>query len=276
MEFKHFSFNGRILPAEQAVIPLSNIEYSYGFGVYETIRVLKGAPYFLKDHLDRLRESAKIIGLEHPFDLEFIRRSVTALVQKYGARTFNLKILLIGGSKKDDAKLFILCLNPLFPDKKLYKKGATFITYRYERAFPRAKTLNMLQSYLAYRKARDAGAYDALFINRDGFITEGTRTNFFCVKGKTIITPDEKDILLGITRKALLQVAPKAGYIVKRGNIKPTEVKSYDGAFITGTPSKIIPVAKIDDIILDNSSGAVNELMRTFDRFLENCGGKLS
>lgn len=276
MKFKHFSFNGRILSAEQAVIPLSNIEYSYGFGVYETIRVLRGVPYFIQDHLDRLRKSAEIIGLEHPFDLEFIKKSVVALVQKCGIKTFNLKILLIGGPRKDDAKLFILCFSPLFPDKKLYKEGATFITYYYERVFPRAKTLNMLQSYLAYRRARGMGAYDALFVNRNGFITEGTRTNFFCVKGKTIITPDEKDILLGITRKALLRVAIRAGYAVKQGNIKPTEVRSYDGAFVTGTPSKIIPVAKIDDIVLDNSPKAMKGLIRIFNQFLENCGGKLS
>ena len=67
MDFKYFSKNGELLPVEDAVVPLANIEYQYGFGVYETIRVVHGTPYFLKDHLERLQESARLIGLEHSF-----------------------------------------------------------------------------------------------------------------------------------------------------------------------------------------------------------------
>ena len=181
MEFKYFSQNGKILPIKQAVIPISNIEYAYGFGVYENVRVSKGLIYFLKDHTDRLFESAKTIGINHLFDEAFIRNSILDLIKDYKSETFNLKILLIGASTKEKAILNILCLNPLFPDRKLYRDGAEFITYNYERAFPHAKTLNMLQSYIAYSKVRETGAYDALLINHDGFILEGTKTNFFCI-----------------------------------------------------------------------------------------------
>lgn len=274
MAFQYFSKNGEILPAKEAVIPLSNIEYSYGFGVYETIRVAKGIPYFLADHIERLKESAHIIGLEHPFTEESVMKSVQELVKKNEVDAANIKILLIGAPKSEDALLFIICLNPLFPDKKLYRDGALFITYEYERAFPHAKTLNMLQSYLAYKKAKEEGAYDALLINKDGCITEGTRTNFFCIKEKTIYTPREDEILLGVTRKAVLQVAERNNFSIQEKDITWGDLQRADGAFVTSTSSKIIPVRKIDDQEF-HGPAALQTLMQLFDQFLDSCRGAL-
>lgn len=272
MDFQYFSKNGEILPIEQASISLSNIEYQYGFGVYETIRVVDGIPYFLAQHLERLLESARIIGLEHSYSLESIGESIAELIKKNGSGTCNLKILLIGGR---EPVLSILCLNPLFPDKKLYRDGAHFITYEYERAFPHAKTLNMLQSYLAYKRAKENDAYDALLINNNGCITEGTRTNFFCIEGKTLVTPPEEEILLGVTRAAVLQVAKENGFSLEEREIRFGELARSDGAFITSTSSKIIPVRSIDEYQFPEPPSTLRELMSTFDTFLETCDGKL-
>jgi len=268
MDFKYFSQNGKILPIEQAVIPLNNIEYSYGFGVYESLRVTNGTVYFIDDHIERLLESAKIIGLFHNFDEEFIKNNIFDLIKDYKTETFNLKIILIGGPTKEKASLNIFCLNPFFSDHKLYREGAEFITYNYERAFPHAKTLNMLQSYLAYGKAKKSGAYDALLINQKGFITEGTRTNFFCIKDRTIFTPPEKDILLGVMRKAVIEVAIQNSFKIVEKNIKLEDIKTYDGAFVTSTSSKIIPIKSIDGIIL-NIPDSLKELMRLLNDFLK-------
>jgi len=268
MDFKHFSQNGKILPIEKAVIPLSNIEYSYGYGVYESLRVNNGIVYFIDDHIERLIESAKIIGINHLFDEEFVKKSILDLVVDYQTETFNLKILLIGGATKERAVLNIFCLNPFFPDRKLYHQGAEFITYEYERAFPHAKTLNMLQSYLAYKKAKESGSYDALLVNQNGYVTEGTRTNFFCIKRKTIYTPFKKDILLGVMRKAMLKVALSNDYKIVETNIKLDDVKSYDGAFVTSTSSKIMPIKSINGIVF-NIPASLKELMSLLNKFLE-------
>lgn len=265
MEFKYFSRNGDIRPITEAAVPLANIEYQYGFGVYETIRVENGIPYFLAEHIERLQESARILGIEHDFADAFVGKAINELIGKNDAGTYNLKILLIGGK---EPSLYVLCLNPFFPDKKLYRDGVDFVTYEYERPFPHAKSLNMLQSYLAYRKAKEAGAYDALLVNRKGCITEGTRTNFFCIKGKTLVSPPEHEILLGVTRKAVLNVAEESGYTRETKNILFTEIGDYDGAFITSTSSKIIPVRSVDGTRLRPPSQELRELMMLFDEFL--------
>ncbi|MEK7594514.1 MAG: aminotransferase class IV [Patescibacteria group bacterium] len=269
MSFKFFSHNGEILPLDQATVPLSRVEYSYGFGVYESIRVSKGKVFFLNDHCQRLMNSAELIGLEHSFTSELIASSIQELIEKNEAETCNLKLLLIGGRTADDATLDILCLNPLFPDRKLYKQGASCITYQYERQLPKAKTLNMLSSYLAYKQAKEAGAYDALLINGGGYITEGTRTNFFVIKDKTIISPYEKDILLGVTRDKVLQVARDNGFTVEEQDIKLEDLANYDGCFLTSTSSKIMPISKIDDQDFGTPTPQLQELMTAFNQFLE-------
>ncbi len=276
MDWRYFSKNGEILPSVEASIPLSSIEYTYGFGVYESIRVTKGTVYFIDDHVERLMESAQAIDLEHPFDAAFVKKSILELVTKNEAETCNIKILLIGGATSEKANLFILCLNPFFPDRKFYKEGADVITAHFERVFPHAKTLNMLQSYLAYRKAKRAGAYDALLINRNGLIIEGTRTNFFCISGKTLYTPNEDDILLGVTRKAILKVAKDKGYTLEQKDISLIEISQYEGAFVTSTSSKIVPIKSIDGDTLPPVPQSLKELMNAFDEFLTVCNGKLA
>ncbi len=276
MPYKFFSKNGQVLPARQAVVPIDNIAFAYGFGVYETIRVDKGTIYFPNEHLGRLLQSAQIIGLEHRFNIAGINDSISELIQKNKTDTCNIKILLVGGASKDQANLYIMCLNPLFPDRKLYRDGAKLITYEAERPFAHAKSLNMLQSYLAYRQAKENDAYDALLIDRNGHITEGTRTNFFVVIGRTLISPPEDKILMGVMRKIVLKVAQENNFKIRQFSIKPTDLENYDSAFLTSTSSKIMPVKSIDGNIFTNSSPELRELMKMTGEFLTNCKGELS
>lgn len=268
MRYKYFSRNGEILPVEQAVTPLDDIAYAYGYGVYETIRVVKDVPGFLREHCERLLGSAQAISLLHQFSIEAITTAVMGLVEKTAGDTYNLKVQLIGGKTAEDATLYIQCLNPHFPDRKLYREGVTCITIEYERPFPHAKTLNMLPSYLAYRDAKAASAYEALFVNRHGCIVEGTRTNFFCMKGKTITTPPEEDILLGVTRKTVLEVAKVEGYDVLEQDIPLANIDEYDAAFITSTSTKIMPIRAIGDTTIGPPSDQLQQLMKVHDAYL--------
>jgi len=268
MAFPYFWHNGELLPTEQATVPLSRLEYSYGFGVYESIRVNKGTVFFLEEHCERLMESAKTIGLDHNFSPDFVRKCVTDLIAQNRVEACNVKVLLIGAPAAEEATLDILCLNPLFPSRQLYKDGATCITFKYEREYPAAKTLNMLSSYLAFRQAKAAGAYDALLINRLGCITEGTRTNFFALKGRVLISPPSSQVLLGVTRQNVLKVAQKTGLELVEQDIPLLELPNYDGAFITSTSSKVLPLQKIDEYNFDPALPAIRQLMQDFDKYL--------
>lgn len=268
MAFSVFSKNGVLLPSAEATVPLSDIAYAYGFGVYESIRVVRGRALFLEDHLKRLLHSAEILKLEHTLDTTTMSAWVDALAKKTEADAFNIKMLLIGGKDAASATLFIMPLAPLFPDKRLYTHGAKAVTVHHERYLPHAKSLNMLPSFLAYRKAKNDGCYDALLVDRHGCITEGTRTNFFVIKGRELFSPPEKDILQGVTLLHVLDVAKANGFTVEYQPIPLTSLDSFDGAFLTSTSSKIMPLAQIDETAL-RIPETLTELIGHFDVFLK-------
>lgn len=268
MAYPYFSRNGELLPIEQATVPLQDIHYAYGFGVYETIRAAHGKIRFLEAHARRLMASAGVIGLEHSFSVESVVKAAEDLIIKNEVENCNIKILLIGGAAPEKATLNMLCLNPHYPDRKLYKDGVHTITTELERPFPHAKTLNMLPSYLARRDARASGAYDALLIDRRGCIAEGTSTNFFALKGRTLFTPPEADVLLGVTRDNVLRVARQNGFTVEEKNLKLAEITQYDNVFLTGTSIKIMPVRSINKHVWEQITPELQELIRLFDSFL--------
>jgi branched-chain amino acid aminotransferase len=282
MNFKYFSKDGQLLPQDQATIPLSNIAYQYGFGVYETLKVRNNILYFLDQHVDRLIHSAEQLDMLHGFTRDEIKKYIQELVDVLAKDSdnpkfsCNLKMLLIGGAKKDeDAQLFILALDPLYPNRKFYKQGVKTVTVNYQRALPNVKSLNMLMSFLAYRKAGVNECYDALLLDHNGHILEGTRTNFYVIKDKTIISPLEKDILEGVTRQTVLSVAKKNGYKVVEKDIPFSEIKknAYDGAFLTSTSSKIVPINQIDDFHFEKISEDILNLIKLYDTFLDESQG---
>jgi branched-chain amino acid aminotransferase len=272
--FQYFSQNGQILPIDQASVPLDNIAYSYGFGVYETLKVRNGLLYFVDQHVERLLQSAEIITLDHPFTKEAIKNYLQALLESLELTSekssCNLKMLLIGGH---EPQLFILALAPLFPDRKLYRQGAKTITVHYQRLFPNAKTLNMLASYLAYKKAKEQGCYDALLQTASGELLEGTRTNFYTIKDDIIFTPPIEHILEGVTRQTVLAVAKKEGFTIREADIPIDNLPKYDGAFLTSTSSKIIPIRQIDEHTFQEIPKDLKRLMKAYDTFLQTCNG---
>jgi branched-chain amino acid aminotransferase len=276
MAFDYFSRNGELLPISDANVSIGDVAYSYGFGVYETIRLQNSIPYFVEQHLDRLLESARLLQIEHRFLPDDIVKYILAVVAMNKVEHANLKILLIGSDTPEAATLFIQVLNPLYPERKWYKTGVHCSTYSYERFMPHAKSLNMLQSYLAYREARKVHAYDALLINSKQEITEGSRTNFFGIKGKKIISPPENQILLGVMRTVVMSVARSYGFTIVERPIHIESLTDLDGAFLTSTSSKVMPIRSINEHLFESIPKQLGELIDCVHTFLDGSAGILS
>lgn len=276
MNFKFFYKNNKILPIDEATIPLSNIEYAYGYGVYELIKVRNSIIYFADQHSKRLLQSAKFLGIDHEFTSNYITNSMIELVYHNAIVSANIKILLLGGKEKSSAQLILIPSNPLYPDRKLYISGAKTITINHQRFIPQAKTLNMLGSYLAYKIAKQNNCYDALLIDKNNNIIEGTRTNFFAIKNKTIITQDNNKILQGVTRDILLLIADRNKYKIEIGKIKKNDLSVLDGAFLTSTSSNIMPLKQIDNYKFQTISIEIKNLIKIYNDFLKSSGGKFN
>jgi len=138
---------------------------------------------------------------------------------------------------------------------------------------PNAKTLNMLQIYLFFTKARKNGHYDAVFLDTDNTILEGTRTNLFVIKDSTLVTPPKEFVLDGVIRQTLIATAQKNGFTVKEEKIPLSDLENFDGAFLTSTSTKILPLVKIDDFIFPEIPQKLKELMKMYDDFLDTSKG---
>ncbi len=267
MEYTWCLKNGDMIATESASVPLSNIEYAYGFGVYETVRVVHGTPLFLTQHLERLLRSAEIIGLRHTLHLALLAEWTTSLLRKNEADTCNVKMLLIGAREPKDAMLWMIPLAPLFPDKRLFTRGVSTISIVHERFLPQAKTLNMLPSYLHYGTAKAAGCYDALLVNQAGCVTEGTRTNVLALRGRTIVSPPSAEILEGVTRANVLNTARANGFEIVEEPLPLETVFDCDGLLFTSTSSKIMPISKVNDRDM-TIPDTLRELIGHYDAFL--------
>lgn len=262
-----FSFNGTLRPVAEAAVSLDDLAVTYGSGVYETLKVRRGLVYFAERHEERLFHSAAMLGLAHPFKAGQVQTFLWDLAAGNALDDANLKVLLYGDRHPERARLYVLALNPLFPDRKNYSRGGRAVTYAGERLWPQAKSLNMLLSALAYGQAQDSGAYDALLVNRQGEVTEGTRTNLFVTDGQTVIGPPAAQILEGVTKLTLLECLAEEGIPYREQPLPLAELSSWAGVFLTSTSTKVMPLAAIDGLSFEIPPLLVR-VREAYDRWL--------
>lgn len=264
------SLNGELIPAERAAVGVDDIDFTYGYGVYETLKIRGKILYFPELHAERLLYSASLIGLASEWESRLgksiapgdIVAWIRDLVRANETADANVKMLLAG------PRLYIMTLNPLFPGRRLYRDGAAAIIADGERAFPRAKTLNMLVSTLAFRKARAAGAYDALLCGRDGLITEGTRTNLFFIDSGRLYTPPADTALTGVTRLTLARALQEEGIPLEEKSLPRAEVSLREGYFLTSTSTKIMPLVRVGEFAF-GIPDITRRLMKLYDAWLQ-------
>ncbi|MFA6427317.1 MAG: aminotransferase class IV [Candidatus Magasanikbacteria bacterium] len=263
------SLNGQLIQRADAKLAVDHIEFAYGFGVYENLKVRKKFVYFIDDHVDRLFHSAEVIGLDHFLKKDEIKKWMYNLIEKNNISDSNIKIILVGGKSAKDALLYIFTLAPKFVEKKEYREGVKTITYPYERFMPEAKTLNMLPSYIIFKKAQEQKCFDALLIDHNGNVTEGTRSNFFTIKDKKLYTPPVETVLDGVTRRTVIDCAEKNGYEIIEQEIALKNIFDFDGAFFTNTSGKIVPIRMINETSFNMITDEIKTLQTCYDKYLD-------
>ncbi|AUX39163.1 branched-chain amino acid aminotransferase [Sorangium cellulosum] len=279
------SIDGAIFRPEEAKVSVYDRGFLYGDSVFETIRTYGGKPFALEDHLARLERSAERIAISLPVPREELGREVTALIQAAreapegggaagaaarGVVESYVRVMLTRGSGPlgldpalAGAPLRVILVEPLKPlPAALYRDGISVVTTRTQRAgdaAPGAKVSNYLESLLALRDARAAGAHEALILDPSGHVVEGTTSNVFLVErrpathespedpGHLLITPPkEAGILVGITRGHVIDVAAELGLPSCCEPVTMSRLLSAEEVFITSSLREIVPVVRVD------------------------------
>jgi len=229
-----------------------------GAGIYEVLRVEQGTPVFLQEHIDRFYSSA---ALEHiPINLteKFIRQAVKMLIGQNQMKQGNIKFVFHRDG--DDSQRFMAWVMPFFyPSNQHYDKGVAVGSMQGERENPNAKKVMYSLRKQADALMKNKGFWEVVYVNSRGYLTEGSRSNIFFVRGSHVFTPELSLVLPGITRAKVLQLAGKRGIPIEEVRIKLSESEKFDACFLTGTSPKILPVLQLDTKTFD----VQNKLMRT-------------
>lgn len=257
--------NGKLVDQADAAISIADKGYFFDFSVYSSLKVVQGKLFFPEYHAQRLLESAEIIDIGHNLTEAQLVEWLQSLVQANELENAFLRMVMIGDPDGlEDAQLFIFLVGSLtfYPDRS-YRNGVKVITYHGERRWPTAKTKDLLMSAVAFRQAKEQGALDALLIDADGNIREGTRSNFYAIKGNQLITPPVDKVLAGIAQKIILEVSAKDFDIV-RADIPLAELASYDEFFMSNTSMNVMPISQINDVIIKSDLTKTKIIQKLF------------
>jgi branched-chain amino acid aminotransferase len=255
---KYCIVDGEIRPVNDIPVDSSYWEKP----VYEVLRVEEGVPLFIEDHFLRLENSFSLCGKQFSFSLTEFRETVAKLIKTNKIQDGPVKFIFPSGEYRHFVAYF---MTPHRPSSDEYKYGIKTISLYEERNNPNAKIWNAPLREAATKLISKNEAYEAILIDKDGFITEGSRSNIFFVKDNTVYTTPDDRILPGITRKKVLEICFDKGIETKMMMVPYSKINKFDSAFLTGTSRKVVPVKCIDNHYFDTDNKLMRSIMGYFN-----------
>ena len=286
----HIWLDGEMVPWQEAKVHVLTHTFHYGLGVFEGVRAYntsQGAAIFrLQEHTDRLFRSAHILRMEMPFDKGTLSEAQREVVRANGLEEAYIRPMCFLGSegmglRADNLKTHVMVAAwawPSYMDPEAMNRGIRVATSSYTRhhvniTMCKAKANgNYINSILALREALDAGFEEALLLDNEGYVAEGSGENVFLVRNGVLYTPELTSCLEGITRDSIIRIAEDQGLTVKEKRITRDEVYVADEAFFTGTAAEVVPIREVDNRTI--GSGVRGPITETLQRiYLESVRG---
>jgi branched-chain amino acid aminotransferase len=243
--------DGKFVPDSEACYPINDLGLLRGFGCFDFMRTYNGKVIFIKDHIQRLYRSARQIGIELPFSETELIHLVEETLARNPPVESSIRILVTGGSSPDfitpqGRPRLAIMVAPLsqYP-AAWYTEGAKIITVACTRMIPGAKTIDYIRAIMVLAEARQKGAIEAVYVDSEGLVREGTTCNIFAFIDGRLTTPGT-GILNGITRQKVLELA-EGSFPVDIRDLHRRELVQADEVFITSSNRLIVPIHQVDD-----------------------------
>ncbi|MDP2891371.1 MAG: aminotransferase class IV [Bacteroidota bacterium] len=234
--------------------------------VYEVIRIIDGKALFLEDHYTRLVSSVQMSGFYFEMDLPEFRHNILELVRLNQIENGNVKFVLAEFKKVNHWSFSFIPHS--YPDTNDYEQGVKAELLFAERENPNAKIIQNVIRERANQLIADQKLYEVLLVDRDGLITEGSRSNVFFVKGNRFYTAPAYQVLVGVTRQKVLQCLTELRFTIVEEAVLASEINTYDAAFLTGTSPKVLPVRSIGKQVFNTQLQVVKELMDQYNNLI--------
>lgn len=257
--------NGQWVSEDKLLVSAQDLSVVRGYGVFDWMRTYQGKPFKLVEHIERLFYSADLVKLQIPVTKEELLQIINKGLQMNPPREYGARIIVTGGvSKNSVAPIKQASLIVIFErfdgyDPEIYEKGLKVISFPHTRFLPNAKSINYLSAIVASQLAQEKEAVEAIYLDKDNNILEGTRTNLFIVEDGVIKTAAE-DVLEGVTRQLVLDICQQNKLPLDETKIKYEQVNSCSEMFITSSGKEILPIVQFDDIVIgDGQPGTVTK-----------------
>ncbi|MDW8799721.1 aminotransferase class IV [Clostridium sp. A1-XYC3] len=247
---KYFIYNNEIKNSNE----FDEKILSEGKSLYEVIRIIDGKPLFLQKHLKRLENSAAVTNMDLWITIDELKEKITELIKVNDTAIGNVKFIFNFNKDNTFAAYFV---KHHYPSTEDYEKGVRTILYHGERKNPNAKVINMGFREAVDKEIREKEAYEAILVDNKGYITEGSKSNIFMIKGDKVITSPLEDVLPGITRNVIIEKCKDIGFEVAEEKIHYEVLKDLDGLFISGTSPKVLPIREVDNMKFDSAKNEV-------------------
>jgi len=273
---KYIFMDGEFVDRTDAKVSVFDHGLLYGDGIFEGIRAYDGNVFRLREHIERLYDSAKSLLLNIPYDKSQMAEIVCETLRQNNYQTAYIRLLVTRGVGNLGLDPFLCPTSQvivitealaLFP-KELYTSGISVICASTRRnrsdvLNPKIKSLNYLNNILIKMEAHTAGVSEALVLNTEGYVVEGSGENIFIVKnGKLYTPPTYLGALEGITRAAVMELAGQQQVELSESPFTRHDVYVADEVFLTGTAAELIPVVKVDDrVIGDGQPGPMTRTL---------------
>lgn len=273
--------NGKFVPEQEAVVSVFDRGFLYGDGLFETIRVANGQPFRWPQHMQRLQQGAAFLKIKLPFTAAKLRALADKLIAKNKMPDSFLRLALSRGvgmpgysPKNANKSTLVMSLRPAPIINRKTPAQWNLITSSFHlpsnEPLARFKTANKLSQVLARAEADSVHANEALLLNTDGFVIEGTSSNLFWIKRGTIYTPPlVAGILPGVTRSVVLEIAAKLKIPIREKNIRLKELAQTDGIFLSLSSLGIVEAKSLDQKRLKKSP-LTAQIARSYTDILMN------
>ena len=280
--------DGQLVPEAEAKVSVFDHGLLYGDGVFEGIRAYHGRVFKLQEHLQRMYDGAHCLRLEIPYSPEQMKQVVLETLRANNLQDAYIRLVVTRGkgdlgldpAKCPVATVFCIATSiSLYPEES-YQKGLSLITCSTRRNTPQAlnmsiKSLNYLNSILAKLECTSAGLSEGIMLTTDGYVAECTGDNIFLVNGNELLTPPvHVGALPGITRQAVMDLAPGLGLRLREDMFRIQSVYTAGEVFLTGTAAELIPVVQVDGRkVGDGKPGPTTQrLLEAFRKLVQTCG----
>ncbi|MDP2337827.1 MAG: aminotransferase class IV [Bacteroidota bacterium] len=217
--------------------------------VYEVIRIIDSVPLFLNDHFRRLQKSMEIQNINFRMEYQEFGQKITELVQLNRKTEGNIKFVY--STTEDEPRWIFSFIPHNYPTPEDYLRGVATNLLFAERENPNAKMVQNSVRESADQLIADQKLYEVILVDRNGLITEGSRSNVFLVKGDVFFTAPASMVLLGITRQKVFKCLNELGFQVIEEAVGANEISRFDAVFLTGTSPKVLPVRSIGNQIFN-------------------------